>query len=141
MANSSQFKLEKHYATLTMPPPLYFELLTGLQILRSQFNERRQHLECILAEKKQISPEDAEWLDGAANLTDETVLLEKLSEASEDYEKTFEGLSLREDSCRATAEIQASCQQSCRSNRGKAERCVTCHFERRKMLIVSIRLH
>ncbi|KAF7965944.1 hypothetical protein HWV62_40758 [Athelia sp. TMB] len=70
--------------------PLYFELLTGLQILRSQ------QLESILAEKKQISSEDAKWLDGPANLTEETILLEKLGEATDDYEEAFEDLSLSE---------------------------------------------
>lgn len=49
-----------------------------------------------MTEKKQISLEDAEWLDGAANPTDETLFLEKLSEASDDHEKTFEDLSLPE---------------------------------------------
>lgn len=96
IANSSQFNLETNYATLTMPPPSYFELFTGLQILRDQFHERRQHLESILAEKKQISPDDAEWLDGAANLTDEALLLDKLSNTSDDYEKAFKDLSLAE---------------------------------------------
>lgn len=79
-----------------MASPTYFELFTGLQILTSQFDEQRQHLKFILAKNKQISEEDAQWLDGPANLTDETLLLAKLGEASDDYEKAYGDLSLAE---------------------------------------------
>jgi len=69
------------------PKPLDV-LKKGLKLLQCRFKARREKIQAQLAEKKPISPQDEEWLDGEANLTDEQQILEALEEAS-DYEEAF----------------------------------------------------
>ena len=53
----------------------------GLKKLESQHKEKKERLLTLLKEKKTISKEDQNWLDGAGNLVDEVRILEVLEKA------------------------------------------------------------
>jgi hypothetical protein len=63
-------------------------LKNGMKILQHRVKARREEIQARLAEKKSISSQDEEWLDGEANLIDEQHVLDTLENAS-DYERGF----------------------------------------------------
>jgi hypothetical protein len=66
-------------------------LRKGLKTLHDQVKAKKEQLQAQLAEGKSIPLQDAEWLDGEANLVDEDRVLEALEKAS-NYEQGLEGL-------------------------------------------------
>ena len=63
-------------------------LKNGLKLLQRRVKARKEEIQARLAEKKSISSQDEEWLDGEANLIDEQQVLDALDDAS-DYERGF----------------------------------------------------
>ena len=53
----------------------------GLKKLENQHKEKKERLLTLLKEKKTISEEDQNWLDGAGNLVDEVHILGVLEKA------------------------------------------------------------
>lgn len=78
-----------------MPLRSYFDLFNGLQALCRQSDDCCQQLQTRLSQGQSISASDEQWLDGPANLTDKTLLMDKLGEAS-DFQQALDALSLPE---------------------------------------------
>lgn len=110
-----------------MPSILYSDLFNGLQALRRQSDDRRQRLQTQLSQGQPISADNEQWLDGAANLTDKTLLIDKLAEAP-DIEQAFDTLSLPEKNI--VTELQRLAQES--RDRGTTRNSVASKGTKRK---------
>jgi hypothetical protein len=66
-------------------------LKKGLKTLHDQVKAKKDQLQAQLTKGKSISSQEAEWLDGEANLVDEDRILEALEKAS-DYKQGLERL-------------------------------------------------
>ena len=75
----------------TMPTYTIQDLTEALQKLQHEITPRKQRIEASLQAGEQISKEDSDWLDNAANLVDENSALDVLASTS-DYDTGFNKL-------------------------------------------------
>ena len=75
----------------TMPTYTIQDLTEALQKLQHEITPRKQRIEASLQVGEQISEEDSDWLDNAANLVDENSALDVLASTS-DYDTGFNKL-------------------------------------------------
>ena len=75
----------------TMPTYTIQDLTEALQKLQHEITPRKQRIEASLQAGEQISEEDSDWLDNAANLVDENSALDVLASTS-DYDTGFNKL-------------------------------------------------